>query len=73
MAPLQNPSKIEQRQKPQSNQRNMAEIVFWRWVSEMKCVISQQDSVISWDVYTNYVTKSIFFIIWQKFLENGKN
>ena len=45
----------------QTNRQNMAEIVFWRGVSEMKCVIYQQNNMIPYEIYNNYIKISIFF------------
>ena len=47
--------------KKQTNRQNMAEIVFCRGVSEMKGVISQQNNIIPYEIYNNYIKISIVF------------
>ena len=39
----------------------MAEIVFFRGVSEIQCVIFQQNNVNPYEIYNNYVELSIDF------------
>ena len=47
--------------KEQNKTVNMAEIAFFRWVSEIQCVIFQQNNVSSYGIYSNYIKLSVDF------------
>ena len=47
--------------KEQSKTVNMAEIAFFRGVSEIQCVIFQQNNVNPYGIYNNYIELSIDF------------
>ena len=47
--------------KEQNKTVNMAEIAFFRGVSEIQCVIFQQNNVSSYGIYSNYIKLSIDF------------
>ena len=47
--------------KNQNKTVNMAEIVFFRGVSEIQCVIFQQNNVNPYGIYNNYIELSIDF------------
>ena len=47
--------------KEQNKTVNMAEIVFFRGVSEIQCVIFQQNNVNPYGIYNNYIELSIDF------------
>ena len=47
--------------KKQNKTVNMAEIVFFRGVSEIQCVIFQQNNVNTYGIYNNYIELSIDF------------
>ena len=47
--------------KEQNKTVNMAEIAFFRGVSEIQCVIFQQNNVNPYGIYNNYIELSIDF------------
>ena len=47
--------------KKQTRRQNMAEIVLWRPVSEIKCIIFKQNNANLYEIYTNYIKLSIVF------------
>ena len=47
--------------KEQNKTVNMAEILFFRGVSEIQCVIFQQNNVNPYGIYNNYIELSIDF------------
>ena len=47
--------------KKQNKTVNMAEIVFFRGVSEIQCVIFQQNNVNPYEIYNNHIELSIVF------------
>ena len=47
--------------KKQNKKVNIAEIVFFRGVSEIQCVIFQQNNVNPYGIYNNYIELSIVF------------
>ena len=47
--------------KEQNKTVNMAEIAFFRGVSEMQCVIFQQNNVNPYGIYNNYIELNIDF------------
>ena len=51
---------------------NMAEIVFFRGVSEIQCIIFQQNNVNPYGIYNNYIELSIDFYNMIIFLGNRK-
>ena len=58
--------------KKQNKTVNMAEIVFFRGVSEIQCVIFQQNHVNPYGIYNNYIELSIDFHNMINFLGNRK-
>ena len=58
--------------KKQKKTLNMAEIVFFRGVSEIQCVIFQQNNVNPYGIYNNYIELSIDFHNMIIFLGNRK-
>ena len=58
--------------KEQNKTVNMAEIVFFRGVSEIQCVIFQQNNVNPYGIYNNYIELSIDFHNMIIFLGNRK-
>ena len=48
-------------EKEQNKTVNMAEIGFFRGVSEIQCVIFQQNNVNPYGIYNNYIELSIDF------------
>ena len=58
--------------KEQNKTVNMAEIAFFRWVSEIQCVIFQQSNVNPYGIYNNYIELSIDFHNMIIFLGNRK-
>ena len=58
--------------KKQNKTLNMAEIVFYRGVSEIQCVIFQQNNVNPNGIYNNYIELRIDFHNMIIFLENRK-
>ena len=51
---------------------NMAELAFFRGVSEIQCVIFQQNNVNPYGIYNNYIKLSIVFHTMIIFLANRK-
>ena len=47
--------------KKQTKRHNTVEIVFWRDVSEIQCVMFQQNNVNAYEFYNNYIESSIVF------------
>ena len=47
--------------KKQNKTVNMAEMVFFRGVSKIQCVIFQQNNVNPYGIYNNYIELSIDF------------
>ena len=47
--------------KKQNKTANMAEIVFFRGISEIQCVIFQQNNVSPYGIYNNYIELSLDF------------
>ena len=47
--------------KKRTRRQNMAEIVLWRPVSEMKCIICKQNNANPYEIYNNYIKLGIFF------------
>ena len=58
--------------KKQDKTVNMAEIVYFRGVSEIQCVIFQQNNVNPYGIYNNYIELSIDFHNMIIFLGNRK-
>ena len=58
--------------KKQNKTVNMAEIVFFRGVREIQCVIFQQNDVNPYEIYNNYIELSIVFHTMIIFLGNRK-
>ena len=58
--------------KKQNKTVNMAEIVFFRGVSEIQCVIFQQNNVNPYGIYNNYIELNIDFHNMIIFLGNRK-
>ena len=58
--------------KKQNKKVNIAEIVFFRGVSEIQCVIFQQNNVNPYGIYNNYIELSIDFHNMIIFLGNRK-
>ena len=58
--------------KEQSKTVNMAEIVLFRGVSEIQCVIFQQKNVNPYGIYNSYIELSIDFHNMIIFLGNRK-
>ena len=60
--------------KEQNKTANMGEIVFFRGggVSEIQCVIFQQNNVNPYEIYNNYIELSIVFHTMITFFENRK-
>ena len=47
--------------KKQTRRQNMAEIVLWRPLSEMKCIIFKQNNANLYEICNNYIKLSIVF------------
>ena len=47
--------------KKQTRRHNIAEIVFWQELSEIQCIIFQQNNVSTYEMHTNYIELSIVF------------
>ena len=47
--------------KEQNKTVNMVEIAFFRGVSEIQCVVFQQNNVYPYGIYNNYIELSIDF------------
>ena len=58
--------------KEQNKTVNMAEIAFFPHVSEIQCVIFQQNNVNPYGIYNNYIELSIDFHSMIIFLGNRK-
>ena len=58
--------------KEQGKTVNMAEIAFFRGVSEIQCAIFQQNNVNPYGIYNNYIELSIYFHTMIIFLGNRK-
>ena len=58
--------------KKQNKRVNMAEIMFFRGVSEIQCAIFQQNNVNPYEMYNNYIELSIVFHTMITFLGMGK-
>ena len=60
--------------KKQNKTVNMAEIVFFRgeWVSEIQCVLFQQNNVNPYEIHDKYIELSILFHTMIIFLGNRK-
>ena len=58
--------------KKQNKTVNMAEIVFFRGVSEIECVIFQQNNVNPYEIHNNYIELNIVFHTMIVFLGNRK-
>ena len=47
--------------KKRTRRQNMAEMVLWQPVSEIKCVIFKHNNANPYDIYNNYIKLSIVF------------